>query len=90
MTDDEATVRRAQRAELLLNDDLVKDALKAIRDKALTDFKTSKPDDIDALRVARLGFDAAEQFVNIFVNHVRSGKMAEERIKRVEALKVKK
>jgi hypothetical protein len=74
---------RARRAHVILNDDLVKDALQALRDEAWRLFTDSKPGDVESLRLARLKYDAAEGFINALHSHVTTGKMAEEQLKTI-------
>lgn len=74
---------RAHRASVILNDDLVKNALQSLRDEAWRAFTDAKPGDVEALRHARLKYDAAEGFVNALHQHVTTGKMAEEQLKTI-------
>lgn len=84
MTD---AIRRAQRAELIINDDLFKEAIQTLRDQALAEFKAAKPGKADDLLTARSLYDATERFINIFANIIRDGQYA--KIKEDEA-KLKK
>jgi hypothetical protein len=67
---------RAHRAQVILNDDLVRDALQAIRDEAWKLFTDAKPNDADALQLARLKYLVAEDFANELIRHVTTGEMA--------------
>ncbi len=67
---------RAHRANVILKDDLVKDALKAIRDDAWRLFNDAKPNDVDALQLARLKYLVAEDFANELIRHVTTGELA--------------
>ena len=69
----EEQVRRAQRAELLLNDDLFKEAIKKLRDEALDQFKTAQ-DNTEFLK-ARALYDTTETFANVFINIIRGGNL---------------
>ena len=71
---DEVDIRRAQRAEMILNDDLFKEAVQKLRDGSLEDFKSAKPGDTEALLNARMSYDAIERFINIFAGIIRNGK----------------
>lgn len=78
MTGDDE-IRLAQRAERLLNDDMFKSAVQAIRDKALDEFKAAKPGDIEALQDARMLYEATERFINVFTSILRDGHYAQRR-----------
>lgn len=67
----EEQVRRAQRADQFLNDDLFSDALKKLRDEAMESFKTAKTNE-DFLK-ARALYDVTEEFMNAFLGVVRDG-----------------
>ena len=67
---------RAHRANVILKDDLVRDALQAIRDEAWRMFNEAKPNDADALQLARLKYLVAEDFANELIRHVTTGEMA--------------
>lgn len=69
-------IDRAHRAERLLADDLIREALKAIRDRAHNEFTTSAINDDRARLVARLRVDVAEDFIASLSNHVATGRMA--------------
>jgi hypothetical protein len=81
----EEQVRRAQRADALLNDDLFKDAIKKLRDDAMDAFKSAKTTD-DFLK-ARALYDTTETFANVFINVIRGGEFAARRIEDAKALK---
>jgi hypothetical protein len=89
MTDEEK-VNRAQHAERLLNDDVLKDAIRSVRDKCIEDFKSAKPGDIESLRTARLSFETAERFVNALAMIVRDGQFAQLKIDAVKKSKAKR
>lgn len=71
---------KAHRAQVILNDDLVKDALQTIRDDAWRMFNDAKPNDVDALQLARLKYLVAEDFANELIQHVTTGNMAVEQL----------
>ena len=81
----EEQVRRAQRADLLLNDDLFKEAIKKLRDEALDQFKTAQ--DQDGFLKARALYDTTETFANVFINIIRGGEFA---VRRIEDAKRRK
>jgi hypothetical protein len=89
MTDEEK-VKRAQHAERLLNDDVLKDAIRQVRDKCIEDFKAAKPGDIETLRTARLSFETADRFVNALFMVVRDGQFAKIKIDAEKKSKAKR
>lgn len=74
---------RGDRAQRLLDDELVRDALKAIRDQAVERFVKSGVDDERERLVARLQIDAAENFVNALLHHVRNGTLAKSNLEKL-------
>jgi hypothetical protein len=76
MTDEEK-VNRAKNAQRILDDPLFKDAVRAVRDRCIEDFKATKAGDVEGLRVARLTFETAELFVNVLAGHMRDGQIAQ-------------
>jgi hypothetical protein len=74
VTDPDETIRRGQRAEQILDDDLVKEALGKMKELAIEQFRAAAIGDDEALRAARAGFDAAERFEGIFKGMLRDGK----------------
>jgi hypothetical protein len=89
MTDEEA-LRRAQNAERLLNDELIKAAIQAVRDQCVEDFKSARSDDVESLRAARASFSAAERFVNALHSHVQGGVIAKFKIDAAKRTQVKR
>ncbi len=76
----EDELARAQAAKRILDDDLFKDAVKAMRDRAMESFKAAKPDDADALNQARTLYQVTEDFVNWFATTMAGGQIAQRRI----------
>jgi hypothetical protein len=73
VTDDDK-IRRGQRAEQILNDEVFKDAVKVIRDNAVKSFRECDPKDDAALRHARLVYDITEALVVAMADTMRDGK----------------
>jgi hypothetical protein len=73
VTDDDK-IRRGQRAEQILNDDVFKDAVKVIRDNAVKSFRECDAKDDAALRHARLVYDITEALVVALADTMRDGK----------------
>jgi hypothetical protein len=76
----EEELARAQNAKRILDDDLFKEAVKAMRDQAMDAFKTAKPSDADALSQARTLYQVTEDFVNWFATKMAGGQIAQRRI----------
>jgi hypothetical protein len=73
VTDPDETIRRGQRAEQILNDDVFKSAIAAMKAAALLAFKTADPADIMALQTARLRFGVLDQIETDLKNTMRDG-----------------
>ena len=65
--------KKGQQAERLLNHPLFVSTMEAMSQEALDEFKTADPGDERALMVARMRYEAANDFLNAFVHHVRTG-----------------
>lgn len=78
----EADVRRGERAQQLLEDDLLVSAMAAVRDSAFREFKSASPDNELALKMARLKLDVAEEFLNSLTKHVSDAVMANDKLGR--------
>jgi len=76
LADHETDVRRAQRAQEILNDEIFRDAIARLRDCALDAFRTASPNDLAALQTARLMYDATEHVIAELANIMRDGQMA--------------
>jgi hypothetical protein len=72
VTDPDETIRRGQRAEQILNDDVFKSAIAAMKAAALESLK-SAPLDRDALLAARIYIDAVDWFERYIGNVMRDG-----------------
>src|SRR3990167_3009795 len=83
----EDELRRAQRADGILNDDLFKEAIKALRDDAMDKFKSASPGDLPSLADARMRYDVTESFVNTFMKFMRDGQFAKVKIDDAEKKK---
>jgi hypothetical protein len=73
VTDDDK-IRRGQRAEQILNDEVFKDAVKVIRDNAVKSFRECDPKDDAALRHARLVYDITDAFFQALTSVMQDGK----------------
>jgi hypothetical protein len=73
VTDPDEAIRKGQRAKLILEDEVFRDALKALSDDALLAFKTADPADIMALQTARLRFGVLDQIETDLKNTMRDG-----------------
>jgi hypothetical protein len=73
MADPDEKIRQGQRAAQILNDDTFKAVIRALRDKALEQFKTAKPSDADALQAAKVRYEVVEQIVSELDDMKRDG-----------------
>jgi hypothetical protein len=85
-TQERITADRGDRAQRLLEDPLIREALKAIRDKAILRFVESRVDSERDRLIARLQIDAAEEFVNALLHHVRNGTLAKSNLEKLRGL----
>lgn len=87
LSEEEADLRpkldRAERAGRILTDPLVIDALEAVRDKAAKAFRSVDLGDTAGLVNARCYYEAAEEFMNDLVKHVKTGQIAAEHMQRI-------
>lgn len=79
-------VDRATRAQNILNETIVKDAMQDLRDEAITAFKRAPIDSPAELQSARMRYDLTEAFLNKFVKHIQTGKLAEPRFAELRKL----
>ena len=73
MTDPEEVIRVGKRAAHILNDDVFKDVVRCLRDKALDHFKAAKPGDVTALQIAKVRYEVVEQIVGELEDMKRDG-----------------
>ena len=85
----EEDVRRGQQAQTILDNEIFKEAMTALRDDAIAAFKDAVPNDTDALMSARLRLDVTERFLNKFTGLVRNGQYAARKIEDAEKAKLK-
>ena len=83
----EEQVRRAQRADLLLNDDLFKEAIAKIKQGAFDQFKEANAADIRTMQVAHMLFTVAQLFEGYFDKTIRDGEFA---VRKIEDAKRKR
>ena len=77
-----AETERAGRAKRLLDDDLLKEAIEAVKDRIWRDFASSPPGIAgdEARRDARLGLDVLDKILGQLRHHVQTGKLAQEQL----------
>ena len=75
---------RAERAARLLNDEMFKDALRAVRDEVVRGLTTCPVNDLDGLRQYRLMYSMLDMIVGAIGQHVRTGKIAEDALQRIK------
>ena len=83
-----ARTARATRAKMLLNDELFKGALQAVRDEVVKSFTTCPVNDLDGMRQYRLMYELLDRIVGAIGQHVRTGQIAEDYIKKIEQRKM--
>lgn len=81
----EEQVARAQRADMLLKDDLFKEAIDKLHKGAIESFKGAKTN--EEFYKARALYEVTENFMNAFVSVIRDGQMAQHRLLEIEKLK---
>lgn len=74
MTDPDEAIRRGQRAQQILEDDVFKDGVKLLRDAALAEFKAALPTDVPALQTARIRFGLLESLVSELDQAMKNGR----------------
>jgi hypothetical protein len=67
---------RGRLADEMQDNEVFRDAIQKLRDRALHDFKTAEPNDAEALMTARLRFAVVEQFIRDIVYVSKTGKLA--------------
>ena len=72
---------RADRAADILDDDLFKGAVKAVRDKLVADMTTGDPDN---LAHARMRYDCLEMVVSALCEHLRDGQIVKAKLGEIE------
>lgn len=75
---------RGARAKRLLDDPLFKEAMQAIRDKAIEAFREANPSDDKALLLAKLRYLMAEDFLDQLVHHFNTGELAVQQLQYVQ------
>lgn len=78
---------RGNKARFILENDLYKDAIKAIQDRTIEEFLTCKPEDTASLQRIRLKVDVVEAFKQQFEKRVQTGKLAAQQIEATEAMR---
>lgn len=89
MDESELTLRRQEAsrgtsAKRILEDDVFKDAVTQLRDRALEAFKHAKPGDAEALCVARLEYEVTERLISRLATVLETGSLAEKQLSAFE------
>ena len=71
-----ALVEKGKKAQRLLDDDLFKETAEQVRNKAIQVFIETNPNDVDALRHARIAYQNASEFEDVLKAMVNDGTMA--------------
>ena len=77
---------RATRARHILEEPIFKDAMKALRDEAIAEFKHSDSHNVAALQHARIRYDITEAFLSKLTRHVETGAFSEVRFENLRKL----
>ena len=77
-------LHRAHRASQILEDDLFKEAIAAIRGGFQKDFEDSDLNDDDTRRNARIGIEILTRILRALKHHVDTGKMAQVSLSEIE------
>ena len=87
--DDEQKLRfeqdRGHRAARILEDEIFKDAIAAVKANAHDLFRAADSHDLDALQVARVTLACVEAVEKQIVHHMNTGKMATTMLERIQA-----
>ena len=75
--------RRKDRAERIINDELVVDAIKSLRSEIFADFTRADPSDAELLKTVRLRFQILADFEAKFVRHIKTGQLAADEMSRL-------
>lgn len=88
LPEDESDLRarkaRADRARLLLNDELFKGALQGVRDGIFREFADCPPHEVERLRQYRLMYELLDRIVGAIGDHIRDGEIADDALKTIE------
>jgi len=88
--EDEAKARvrleRGVRAQAILDDDITREAIEALKKRAYESFKSADPGDTQALAIAKMRFEVTEDWVNHFASLMQKGKQADAALAKWHAL----
>ena len=79
-----ARTARAERAKALLNNEMFKDALQSVQDDVVRKITTCPINDLDGLRQYRLMYEILDLIANAIGQHVRTGVLADDMLKKIE------
>lgn len=85
--DRRAVQARGQRAKLILEDDLFKDAVTGIRDSLWKEFSRVSVRDTEAMREIRIALGLLDKIVSGIELHMREGQIAAHRILEIDKRK---
>lgn len=86
MTDHQKDVQRAREAKEVLENHLVQDAFKTIRETLLAKWEASKANDKDGREEAWKMLHAMNEFKRYFESIIQTGKVAEHELTRLEKM----
>lgn len=80
----EIDLRRGQRAEAILNDEIMVEAIEALRSDAINGLTSCETHDKDKLQYHRLMYEVTAEFIDKFMSLVRQGATAQRAIQEME------
>lgn len=86
----EQEAHRGQEAELLLNNDLLRDALAAIDAEVVKQWQDCPARDRDGKEALWQLMKTAQKFRRILIGHIETGKLARENLRRIEESRMRR
>lgn len=86
----EQEAHRGQEAELLLNNDLLREALAAIDAEVVKQWQDCPARDRDGKEALWQLMKTAQKFRRILIGHIETGKLARENLRRIEESRIRR
>ncbi len=86
----EQEAHRGQEAELLLNNELLREALDAIDTEVVKQWQDCPARDKDGKEALWQLMKTAQKFRNILTGHIETGKLARENLRRIEESRIRR
>jgi hypothetical protein len=84
-TEQEAAIRAGKEAKMILENELVSGALKAMEELSFHEFRRSKFEERDVRERAYLRLSAAMEFRTLLTSYLTTGRLVEEEVSRADA-----